>query len=316
MLRIYDCSNSSERPPTRGFGGTVENVCVTMLKRYAAQFQAEFVDSPEAADVIFTNDMYPESILRLNKRRVKRMDGIYWQYDLAHRNQKLNAAAEQSDCVVFVSDFSRRSLKQLYGIRPKMSYVVLNAADEKIYNPSTAKHGDPMLWLADCTHWGRGEKRLEDTLHVAKALPDGAWLYLSGVIPESVRLPANVRRLGYIDSPSLWSDQLNEADVFVNLSYRDAAPKVVAEAVACGLPVLYADSGGTRELCGNQGVAIEDTEDTGFRNSTPRLNPQDIARGVQEMCQRYHALRLLPRLPDSGRRMLQGYFHAFNEVMS
>lgn len=34
-VRIYDCSNSPERPEPRGYGGSIENACVTMLKKYA-----------------------------------------------------------------------------------------------------------------------------------------------------------------------------------------------------------------------------------------------------------------------------------------
>jgi glycosyltransferase involved in cell wall biosynthesis len=41
-------------------------------------------------------------------------------------------------------------------------------------------------------------------------------------------------------------------------SEKEACPNTVVEALACGLPVLYHDSGGTRELCrrGQFGIPI------------------------------------------------------------
>ena len=101
-MKIHDCSNSSERPANRGYGGAVENAVVTMLKRYAPAFDSEFVDDPHHADLIFTNDVYPSNIVHLDIPRVKRMDGVFWQHGLKHRNVALNSAALISDHVTHI----------------------------------------------------------------------------------------------------------------------------------------------------------------------------------------------------------------------
>jgi hypothetical protein len=56
--------------------------------------------------------------------------------------------------------------------------------------------------------------------------------------------------------------------VFVNLSENDPCPNVVTEALASGLPVLYRDSGGVRELVGDCGSAFDVDA---FRPSLNRL---------------------------------------------
>ena len=311
-MLVYDCSNSPERPATRGYGGAVENACVTMLKRYATRYMTRFVDDPQIADVIFTNDVYPSDILRLNKCRIKRMDGIYWQTQLRDRNVKLNAAAEQSDCVIFVSEFSRQSLHRLYGIQGRHQ-VIRNAADQQIFQPARHRHERPRVWMAACTHWGRSEKRLGDTLRLASMLPPFATLFLVGTMPD-IQLPKNVKSVGYVRSAIEWGAILNEADVFVNLSYRDAAPKVVMEAVCCGLPVLYADSGGTRELCGDCGVGIQDAANTGFMDHVPRLAEKALERGVREMLESYPFLIRTVVKSNFGADMLRAYFKAFRSI--
>jgi glycosyltransferase involved in cell wall biosynthesis len=40
------------------------------------------------------------------------------------------------------------------------------------------------------------------------------------------------------------------ADVLLHTQYNDACPSVVLEAMACGLPVVYSNSGGVGELVG------------------------------------------------------------------
>lgn len=41
------------------------------------------------------------------------------------------------------------------------------------------------------------------------------------------------------------------ADIFINPSYTEGFPRVVIEAMACGLPIIATDAGGTRDLFGN-----------------------------------------------------------------
>ena len=88
--RVYDCSNSSERPPHRSESfGPKENDIMRGLKKYCNVFGCEFIDQPQDADVIITNDIYPKDILALDKPRVKRMDGVFWENRLKDRNESL-----------------------------------------------------------------------------------------------------------------------------------------------------------------------------------------------------------------------------------
>lgn len=135
MLKIFDCSNSEERPMNRNFGGPIQNEFVSLLHKHSNNYFVKFVDDVNECDIIFTNDIYPEYILEIDKPKVKRMDGIFWQTDLKERNEKYNKAAEQSDLVIFISEYSRNSYYKLYGNHLKKDIVGKYHSEvvEKIY---------------------------------------------------------------------------------------------------------------------------------------------------------------------------------------
>ena len=63
-------------------------------------------------------------------------------------------------------------------------------------------------------------------------------------------------------------------DVFLAFHRNEACPNVVLEAMACGLPILYVESGATPELVGAGGLPV--TKDN-FREQLDRLlGQQDV----------------------------------------
>lgn len=273
---IHDCSNSKERPEHRGFGGAKENGCVSILKKYAHLFNCEFINSPQDADVVFTNDVFPRDIPR-DRKKVKRMDGIFWQSDYLDRNEKLNHAAQIADHVIFVSEYSRRNYYQLYGDPLKNESVALNWVDTNVFYHGSRLRDKPERWLAVATSWERPEKRYNE-LAVFRSMIDGE-LTCIGKHGD----------IDYLEQDEL-AELMRNSDAFVNFSYRDASPKVVAEAVSCGLPVLYANSGGVPELV-PFGVGITDCEFCGFYNKPFSINQNEIKIGYAHFVKQYRKLK-------------------------
>jgi glycosyltransferase involved in cell wall biosynthesis len=248
-MKIYDCSNSPERPAHRGFGGPVENGAVTILKKYGPLIGMDFVDSPEECDLIFTNDVFPKSILNISKPRVKRMDGIFWQDELRSRNSPYLESCSHAHHLVFVSQYSRNAYYDYFSYYGKQmsNTVVLNWADEDIFFQPEGKPTQLSNYVAVATSWARPEKGLSKLLEISKHLLPNETLYLIGNMPDDTVLPDNVKSLGYMSDLRL-AKTLRTMDAMINASYRDAAPKTMAEGICSGLPVFWLDSGGCTEL--------------------------------------------------------------------
>lgn len=320
MINIFDCSNSAERPSHRGGGGPVVNDVMQYLHESCYKHDCAFVENWSEADVIITNDVFPQYVLGLRKPLVKRMDGVFWHSSLIGRNTSLNFAATCADKVIFISDYSRDSYFNLYGDSLK-SYCVVH----HWVNPRTF-HLDPVafkekidqerkfVFAASATDWSRIEKRYSDLLLFANTFP--VHILLIGKTDFST--PNNITKVGYLTKQEDIAVVLNKADGFLNLTYRDAATKTIPQAISCGLPVLYADSGGVSEMVGQYGVGIPEEDDIAFSTSIPHLTQSQLEKGFKEYKDKYQGIldQLKSFDPNTKfKEMLVGYFEAIKSVL-
>ena len=303
MIRIYDCSNSSESDHGKSYGPK-DNDIISSLKEHSRQFDSKFVNS--MADIILTNDIFIDGVKGIDMPKIKRMDGIYWNNNYTYKNIPLNESAELADHVIFISEFSKQSLKILYpDIKIKSSSVILNTADNKIFKQTKQKNVVSSV-VASATDWSREEKRFKSLMEFSRVIPET--LYLIGNCDMEV--PPNVVKLGYIENYNKINEILNNSEVFINLSYRDAAPKVVCQAVAAGLPVLYADSGGVSEIL-DYGVPIKDEKEIFFADEVPDLDVIDILISYNELKNNYNKYK--GNLKRNHLAMINNYYKIITE---
>ncbi len=306
-MKIYDCSNSEASLKAKGRlhcsirrdYGPKENDILRYLKQYASEFGHVFVQCPEDADVIFTNDIFPESFP--GKKKVKRMDGVFARADTVHRNEALNKAAQEADHVIFISDYSRDSYFQLYDPDRKTLKgwtTIPNEVDPLVFYPGVENVTDhPKRMIASASDWSRPEKRLEDLIKLAEIAPDVEFV-LVGKVPDQwpqqnvslyyngepvsgrIKYPKNITIKGYIDTPQGLAHELREADGMVSLFYNDAYPKTMIQAKYCGLPVLFAGSGGQIQI-GAAGIIVPDIGIISFHELVPRLDPVGLSSAWQ-----------------------------------
>lgn len=282
MVKYYDCSinESSNRLHKRSNMGPKENDIMRDLSIYASNFGFKRVYNYEESNIIITNTIYPDDILNWsienNIPKVKRMDGIYWKNDMKYKNDQLNLAAQQSDMVIFISEYSKRALQILYNYTPNNNCVILNDVDESIFYPIN-KCREKFTSISSCTNWNRSEKRLESIINLAVKNPHDDFL-LIGLCEQET--PSNIQKIGYIDEQSKMSEIISSVDVFIAPFYRDAAPKVVSQAIKCGVPVLYSSSGGINELVGENGIKVLDNESISFDDVVPDL---DMSHGYTQI---------------------------------
>jgi glycosyltransferase involved in cell wall biosynthesis len=130
--------------------------------------------------------------------------------------------------------------------------------------------------------------------------------------------PNNITKVGYLTKQEDIAVVLNKADGFLNLTYRDAATKTIPQAISCGLPVLYADSGGVSEMVGQYGVGIPEEDDIAFSTSIPHLTQSQLEKGFKEYKDKYQGIldQLKSFDPNTKfKEMLAGYFKAIKSVL-
>ncbi len=183
--------------------------------------------------------------------------------DTERINRDFRRALLAADHVLYQSEFCKRSADAFLG-EPRGSWEVLyNAVDVDLFTPADTPPDGPVLLLAgDQTQAYRLELALRTLAAVLRTEP-GARLLVTGRLVSSpdplvdelgLRCKVDVvGRYAQRDAPAIF----RRAHVLLHTKVNDPCPSAVIEAMACGLPVAYAASGGTVELVGDEaGVGV------------------------------------------------------------
>ena len=92
------------------------------------------------------------------------------------------------------------------------------------------------------------------------------------------------------------ADFLRSQDIYVTASLNDPCSNSVIEAMSCGLPVLFLDSGGHPELVRDGGL--------------PFAEPEDIPVALEQIVQRYDSFRAALNPPQ-----ISGIWKKYKEVL-
>jgi glycosyltransferase involved in cell wall biosynthesis len=157
-----------------------------------------------------------------------------------------------SDYTVFQSLYCVQSFNSL-GIQPKKTAVIYNGVDPDIFFPDTNKKPVQRKLCLVASSWSSNPRKGFKTLAEVSKLPDVKINFL-GRWPDSIP-SENVALLGTKPSEGV-AAVLREADGMIHAAENEPCSNAVLEALACGLPILYLDSGGTGELAGNYGVPL------------------------------------------------------------
>jgi glycosyltransferase involved in cell wall biosynthesis len=174
-------------------------------------------------------------------------------------NRPFRSALLAADHVLYQSEFCKRSADEFLGA-PRGSWEILhNAVDVEHFAPDGVPPDGPVLLLAgDQTQAYRLEVALRTLAHLPEARLIVTGRLVSDVQPLLRELALGDRveftgRYAQRDAPTLF----RRAHLLLHTKVQDPCPTAVIEAMACGLPVVYAASGGTVELVGEEaGIGV------------------------------------------------------------
>jgi glycosyltransferase involved in cell wall biosynthesis len=193
-------------------------------------------------------------------RVVHRVDGPIALYrgrdDGADRRiVEINQALAQA--TIFQSQWSLEAHRQL-GIELCDPVVIPNAVDPSIFSPPrNRKPLDGRRVRIVATSWSDNPRKGASTFAWLTEAADPSRFEFTFVGRTA---EPEVRPVGPLGSREL-AEVLRAHDIYLAASLADPCSNALLEALACGLPVLYARSGGHPELVGEAGFGFDDKEE-------------------------------------------------------
>ena len=160
-----------------------------------------------------------------------------------------------TDHTIFQTEYCRTSFAEHCGIVPASSRVIKNAVDPQIFFPrsDSPKKAGPLRLVA--ASWSSNPLKGFATIAEVSRLPGVELTFVGNWCPDVD--PANVKVAGVLRSAEL-AEVMRSSHAMIHAGWNEACSNAIVEAMACGLPIVYRDSGGNRELAGDYGVPLTD----------------------------------------------------------
>lgn len=228
-------------------------------------------------------------------RMIHRVDGplaVYRGFDDGTDRKIFELHQQIADATIFQSQYSLTKHHEL-GFDFVRPVVIPNAADPEIFHSlGRLPYNDKRKIKLISVSWSD---------NVNKGAPVYQWLdghldwgrYEYTFVGRSPVSFQNIHTLSPITSEEL-AKELHQHDVFITASRNDPCSNSLIEALACGLPALYLDSGGHSEIVGKAGFAFHVAEEI----------PPLLSRLFDEYSQRQALIRL-PSIAETADKYLR-----------
>jgi glycosyltransferase involved in cell wall biosynthesis len=182
----------------------------------------------------------------------------------------------QADHVIYQSHFCKLSSDRFLGTHPSRYSILHNPVDTTFFCP-TAKEGkeeEKITLLLAGSHWSPYRpKTAIEVVHRVSAVGKNIYLKIAGPfcweknhVRGEKEMKVFAEQLGVADRVTFTgpytqhnaSELFRSCSILLHTKYNDPCPRLVVEAMACGLPVVYSATGGVPELVDERsGVGVE-----------------------------------------------------------
>tara|TARA_A100001515_G_C4577308_1_gene211830 strand:+ start:274 stop:1182 length:909 start_codon:yes stop_codon:yes gene_type:complete len=226
----------------------------------------QIVNSNEDYD-IFLCFIEPASMPRKDCKFIQRLDGIWFKpEEYETHNKNIRWAYENSHYVIWQSNFDKTMTEKYWGT-PNKGSVVHNGISlgkfEKIH-PEVLKIKNKYDRLFVCSASWHRQKRLKENIEFyIKNRKNNDALLVLGSNPDYIVQGENIIYLGHIPH-EICLQIYSVSDWFIHLAWLDHCPNVVVEALSQNCPVICTNSGGTKEIVGNNGIILNEDNEYNF----------------------------------------------------
>jgi glycosyltransferase involved in cell wall biosynthesis len=252
---------------------------------------------------VFSNKV--RSIYR--KPYVFRVDGIYFDKSYTsgsnhEKNKPIFQGIDNATGLIIQSNFDY-NLISVFHKRIKKPYdIINNGVNIKIFSPTGPhKRGelstkDEDIVFITSANW-RIHKRLKDVINVflkfEKNTNRTCHLLILGKNSNMIHIKhPRIYNIGFVPPKDL-PNWYRTGNIFLFLSWLDHCPNSIVEAIACGLPVVCTNQGGSRELIEmtNGGIVAQADEEFTFEPidlyNPPTPNYQNILQAIDKILTNY-----------------------------
>lgn len=228
----------------------------------------------------------PSERLAVGKPHVLRLDGIWFSPDEFHtKNSGIRFAYDNVDSVIFQSEFDRQMVERWWGVA-KSGAVIRNGTSLK----RVETQRDTLLELRQkyeriyvCSANWHPQKRLRTNIelfkHIRNTTGKNSCLVVMGNNPDVIDSDRNVFYTGGIPQ-DICLEFYSIADWMIHLAWLDHCPNTCVEAMSQGCPVICTEAGGTRELVGESGLVLKESQKYAFEltnyDSPPPLDVTQV----------------------------------------
>ncbi len=221
-----------------------------------------------------------------------------------HMNRLLVQASENSDFVVFIASWLRPLLLKSGLSRNKPYRIILNGADEAIFNLKGKASWNSTGKLKIVTHhWSNNLNKGHDIYHALDRLlgnPKFGNLFEFTYIGRTPNLEYTHSKIIPPLSGQELANELKKHHIYLTASKNEPAGMHHIEGAMCGLPLLYLNSGALPEYCENYG--IEFTE-------------ENFEEKIIELRQRYQEFaEKIKTYGNTAEKMGREFLNLFNEL--
>lgn len=192
-------------------------------------------------------------------------------------NKSMRQLLQMADYVVYQSKFCKKSADQFLGKRTDIDHDILyNPVDTSFFRKITkaASLNTNVVLLLAGSHcsWYRVKIALE-TLKEIRKIYQNVSLRIAGQMcwvndeqaakREAYEYGESLGVVEYFEMTGIYTQQeapeiFSHCSILLHTKYNDPCPRLVVEAMACGLPVVYSATGGVAELVGEEaGVGVQ-----------------------------------------------------------
>jgi len=236
-----------------------------------------------------------------NRPYVFRIDGIGHDQSKTQEfsealNNQISYGINNAIGVVYQTEYSKKLSYNLLDINDKKNTVILNGTNltefcpqGKNYRSKLGITDDAVVFITSAK-W-RPRKRLQHMINVFldfQKTHTGETFFI--IVGNSVieDIHKNVIRIPEIKNEELPA-YLRTANIYLFLGWLDPCPNSVVEAIACGLPVICSNSGGTPEIieATNGGIVVDADKTYNYKfvnlQNPPKPDYEKIINAMAQM---------------------------------